>query len=199
MTDANVCELVCTRISHDIVGNVGAVANAVELLEEGDMEFIDDIISILKTSSTTMSARIKFFRLAFGLNNPNLENENFVKQTAQDYLLTIGNKDYPITLDFNVKNVAKRKEALIMVMIAADLLVRGSNIIIWDDSDERLTLQIGAGAKLSDDKINKIKKALVDDVIDDAVLAPVSVLKDITKGQKIKLIDDDGLIKLIVE
>ena len=36
MSDNKVCELVCTRLSHDIIGNIGAVANAVELLEEGD-------------------------------------------------------------------------------------------------------------------------------------------------------------------
>lgn len=198
MTDTNICELVCTRISHDIVGNIGAVANAVELLEEGDMEFIDDIISILKTSSTTMSARMKFFRLAFGLNNPNLENDDFVKQTAQNYLRTIGNKDYPIVLDFNVKNVAKRKTALIMIMIMADLLIRGGNISIWDDN-ERLITQIEPEAKLSDDKFNKLKKALSTDLLDDAVLAPVYTLKDMTKGQKINLVYDNGFIKLMVE
>ncbi len=198
MTDTNICELVCTRISHDIVGNIGAVANAVELLEEGDMEFIDDIISILKTSSTTMSARMKFFRLAFGLNNPNLENDDFVKQTAQNYLRTIGNKDYPIVLDFNVKNVAKRKTALIMIMIMADLLIRGGNISIWDDN-ERLITQIEPEAKLSDDKFNKLKKALSTDLLDDAVLAPVYALKDMTKGQKINLVYDNGFIKLMVE
>ena len=37
-----ILETVCTRMSHDLIGNIGAVANAVELLEEGDMDFIDD-------------------------------------------------------------------------------------------------------------------------------------------------------------
>ena len=70
-----VCELICTRLSHDIVGNIGAVANAVELLEEGDMDFIDDIKSILGVSSKNLASRLKFFRMAFGLNNANLENK----------------------------------------------------------------------------------------------------------------------------
>lgn len=32
-------EIICTRISHDLIGNIGAVSNAVELLEDGDMDF----------------------------------------------------------------------------------------------------------------------------------------------------------------
>ena len=51
MNNNLITELVCTRISHDIIGNIGAVANAVELLEEGDLDFLDDIKSILKNSS----------------------------------------------------------------------------------------------------------------------------------------------------
>ena len=39
---AKISELVCTRISHDLVGNVGAVSNAVELLDE-DPESVDEV------------------------------------------------------------------------------------------------------------------------------------------------------------
>ena len=48
-------ELICTRISHDLIGNIGAVGNAVELLEDGDMDFLDDIKSILQISSVLPS------------------------------------------------------------------------------------------------------------------------------------------------
>ena len=89
MNNSLVTELICTRLSHDIVGNIGAVSNAVELLEEGDMDFIDDIKSILSVSSKTLAARLKFFRMTFGLNNANLENSDIVFKTAQDYLHTL--------------------------------------------------------------------------------------------------------------
>ena len=35
-------ELLVTRLSHDIIGNIGAVANAVELLNEGDEDDKED-------------------------------------------------------------------------------------------------------------------------------------------------------------
>ena len=43
MNNNFVSELICTRLSHDIVGNIGAVANAVELLEEDDMDFVTNV------------------------------------------------------------------------------------------------------------------------------------------------------------
>ena len=70
----NISELICTRISHDLIGNIGAFANAVELLEDEDHDFIDEIKNTLKTSSEVLTARLKFFRMAFGLTNANLEN-----------------------------------------------------------------------------------------------------------------------------
>ena len=67
-----ISELVCTRISHDLIGNIGAVSNAVELLDE-DPESVADVKPILEFSSKVLSARLKFFRLAFGLNNTSVK------------------------------------------------------------------------------------------------------------------------------
>jgi hypothetical protein len=75
-----VSETILTRLSHDIVGNIGAVSNAVELLEEGDLDFIDDIKSILKTSSQTLANRMKFFRLA-------LKSSELIKPFQQEMMM----------------------------------------------------------------------------------------------------------------
>lgn len=94
INNAAISELVLTRVCHDIIGNIGAVSNAVELLEEGDTDFLEDIQSILKTSSGVLSARLKFFRLAFGLRNANLADKENVLKTVRDYLLTIGSRSH---------------------------------------------------------------------------------------------------------
>ena len=61
---AELSELICTRISHDLIGNIGAVANAVELMDE-DPEALDDAKPILSVSSKVLTARLKFFLFCF--------------------------------------------------------------------------------------------------------------------------------------
>ena len=194
-----VCELICTRLSHDIVGNIGAVANAVELLEEGDMDFIDDIKSILGVSSKNLAARLKFFRMAFGLNNANLENKETVVKTAQDYLHTIGNKDFPITLFYDVKSVVNIKNSLLMIMIMGDVLIRGGVIYVKED-DSFLIAKIDANAKLSNDKLEKISSILRNkEQISDAGLAPLAALCSYNPTKKIDLLQNNDYITLSME
>ncbi|MBO7556555.1 MAG: hypothetical protein J6T72_04090, partial [Alphaproteobacteria bacterium] len=67
----NISELVCTRISHDLIGNIGAFSNAMELLEDddNDITFINESHQMLKNISSVLSSRLKFFRLVFGITN----------------------------------------------------------------------------------------------------------------------------------
>ena len=199
MTNHLTSELICTRLSHDIIGNIGAVANAVELLEEGDMDFLDDIKSILKNSSRTLAARLKFFRMAFGLNNTNLEDAALVKQTAQEYLFTLGNKDYPIRLAFNVAATEKRKPALLMLMVMADLLIRGGDITIQEENG-KLSADIPTTAKISSDKLDKIEAAIYTrQPVADAGLAPLFALFEQQNEHKISLVNNEVFIRLVME
>ena len=194
-----VTELICTRLSHDIVGNIGAVSNAVELLEEGDTDFMDDIKSILKTSSQTLASRLKFFRMVFGLSNANLEDEAVVEKTARDYLLTIGNKDFPVNLEFNVATKTLRKQALLMVMILADVLIRGGNLEVFE-KENKLVARIDGSAKISNDKLEKIQDILAnEDAAADAGMAPLFALIERVGRAHINLKTEQDFILLTLE
>lgn len=189
---SNLSEMICTRISHDIIGNIGAVANAVELLEEGDMDFIDDIKSILKVSSTVLTSRLKFFRMAFGLNNSNLEDINTVKSVSEAYLKTLGNANYPIRLNLELYSPDFSRFAILLIMILADVIVKGG-CIEAREVDSSFIAIIHSENPLSTEKINNIKSILKgenSDIV--AQYAPVVYLqKLLNNGKKINIIEEN--------
>ncbi len=139
-------EIISTRISHDLIGNIGAVGNAVELLEEGDMDFLDDIKSILKVSSGVLNSRMKFFRMAFGLDNSNIEDEEQVNKISQAYIKTIGSgANNGISLKMTLSGKKLYREAMLSVMILVDTIIRGGEITITCDGN-------GVAAKLRSEK-----------------------------------------------
>jgi len=59
--------LLCSKVCHDIISPVGAIANGLELLDEDpDAETREVAMSLVKSSSTNASARLQFARIAFG-------------------------------------------------------------------------------------------------------------------------------------
>ena len=188
----NVTELVCTRISHDVIGNVGAVANAVELLEEGDMDFLDDIRNILKVSSRVLAARLKFFRMAFGLSNSNLKDIALVAETAQAYLQTIGNAEHPINLELELHSEQYARIALLIIMILADVIIKGGKIEARE-IDNGFAALIHSQSALSNEKIQQIKSILADEATEiQAQYAPVVYLQNLLNNEKkINIIEEN--------
>lgn len=195
-----IAELICTRISHDIIGNIGAVANAVELLEEGDLDFLDDIKSILKVSSGVLSARLKFFRMTFGLENANLANPDQVAKACREYLATLGNKNYPIELQIEISNPDFCRPTLLGVMILADTIVKGGWLKV-EEKENQLYIVSYSNNEVSKDKIAGIKGALSASSAAEATaqLAPVFYLKEILTFANYKLsFVDDRLLGFVI-
>lgn len=194
LTTTEISELICTRISHDLIGNVGAVANAVELLEEGDMDFMDDIRSILKVSSTVLSARLKFFRMVFGSSNANLEQISMVEKNIRDYLSTIGNSNYPISFNMNLKNWEFCKAVMLCTMILADIFIKGGHIEVKEEAD-RLIVVASSEQNRSVEKMETIKRLINENLKDrTAQYAPVFYLQELLKNIKLDLciLEDAG-------
>ena len=59
--------LLCSRVCHDLISPVGAIANGLEVMEEGkDEETSKFAMELIKKSAKTASAKLQFCRLAFG-------------------------------------------------------------------------------------------------------------------------------------
>lgn len=155
---AELSELICTRISHDLIGNIGAVANAVELMDE-DPEAIDDAKPILSISSKVLTARLKFFRLAFGLNNTGVKTIAEITAPAEEYIATVGSRTSPIKLNFNISTPALYKIVMLGIMVMSDVFIRGGELRI-SETVNGLTFTADSQSALSAGKLAVMQKVL---------------------------------------
>ena len=156
----NITEIVCTRISHDLIGNIGALANALELMEDDDIDFMEEIKSTLNFSSTVLMSRLKFFRMVFGLNNANLENADMVRNISQNYVKSL-NPHHPIEIDISPINGQSDLNRVIMlaVMLCSDIIVKGGKITIKTDS-QQITTNVTSLFPLAQNKIIEINNII---------------------------------------
>ena len=192
----NITELVCTRISHDLIGNIGAFSNALELLEDDDKEFLNEIKSTLKISSFVLAARLKFFRMAFGVTNANLKDPQTVFQACEDYLKSL-NPNYPITLSMQPQPEQSgfNRALMLAVMTVADLIVKGGQINISSD-DHKITARVISGYALAKGKIVEIRNILEKgDTDNPSQYAPLFCL--LAVGAKLSINDADSFALII--
>lgn len=67
MLELNLIAYLSSRLCHDLVGPVGALANGVEILaEEDDPDMRREATELLAASAAEASRRLQYFRMAFG-------------------------------------------------------------------------------------------------------------------------------------
>ncbi len=182
MTDiaqTQVAELICTRISHDLIGNIGSISNALELMED-DPSDITDVTPILKSSASTLIARLKFFRLAFGLKNAAPKNLEEMQNIAQNYIDTIGSMKSKISILWQIKNISLYKIAYLSIMALCDTLIKGGHLEVLE-TNEALSIKAKSDFDLSLSKLENMQNALMDDMTGDnpALMAPIVYLKNL--------------------
>ena len=188
MESTQLSAIISTRISHDLIGNIGAVCNAVELLEEGDTDFMSDISNILKISSRVLSNRLKFFRMAFGLTNSNLSDAEQVITVSKEYIKTLGNPDNNgITLSLKLQDSAMSQIAMLTIMTLADSLVKGGTIEV-ESASGCVVGEVTSPMKLSQEKLEKMKEIEQGKYPENlALYAPIIALREYAQAQNKRL------------
>ena len=68
LSDLDLAALLCSRVCHDVISPVGAIANGLELIDdpETDAEMRETALDMVRNSAKTATAKLKFCRIAFG-------------------------------------------------------------------------------------------------------------------------------------
>ena len=80
-------ELLCSRLCHDLITPIGAINTGLELFEEQTFEKseeTEEIIGLIQQSASTASARLGFYRAAFGGSGNGLPLKD-VKRLVEKY------------------------------------------------------------------------------------------------------------------
>ncbi|RJF94621.1 histidine phosphotransferase [Oleomonas cavernae] len=124
--------LLCSRLCHDLVGPVGAVVNGVELLTDAadDDDLRDQSIALIGDSANELSARLRFFRIAFGAAGGDVpmardELVSIVAPVLQGRRISLG-------VEGARDGVPREQLRLLftLALIAADCLPRGGRLTL---------------------------------------------------------------------
>jgi histidine phosphotransferase ChpT len=125
--------LLCSRLCHDMLSPVGAMANGLELLaEEQDPEMRRRCVELLEQSARISADKLKFFRLAFGAAGG--FGEAVPVDEAKDVIAALASDAKRVRLNWAIEEASLPKPAvkvmLNLAQIALDALVRGGDLDI---------------------------------------------------------------------
>lgn len=66
--DMRVCELLASRLCHDLAGPIAAIGNGAELLDDDDPDFVRQAAALIGDSAGRAARRLQFFRFVFGFS-----------------------------------------------------------------------------------------------------------------------------------
>jgi len=133
ISQTDLAAMLCSRLCHDMLSPVGALANGLELLaEEQDPEMRARCMELLEQSARISTDKLKFFRLAFGAAGGIGEAIPIDEAKAVIEALAADNKRIAINWAIADPSLPKPavKVLLNLAQIGLDALVRGGTLDI---------------------------------------------------------------------
>jgi histidine phosphotransferase ChpT len=133
ISQTDLAAMLCSRLCHDMLSPVGALANGLELLaDEQDPEMRARCMELLEQSARISTDKLKFFRLAFGAAGGFGEAIPIDEARSVIDALAAGNTRIAINWAIAEPSLPKPavKVLLNLAQIALDSLVRGGTLDI---------------------------------------------------------------------
>ena len=152
LSDLDLAALLCSRVCHDIVSPVGAIANGLEMMDEEDDEELHRLaLELVRRSARQASAKLQFCRLAFGAAGGAGSMLDVGEAGDIARLLVAEEK---VKLDWLAPRGARDKNEvkllLNLMLLAIAAVPRGGNVAIEATEAVLSATAIGDGARLAD-------------------------------------------------
>lgn len=150
--DQRMGELLCSRICHELVAGIAAINNGVELITEIDDSMMDEALDLIGTSARQSSARLQFYRMAYGFaGNDSLKGLGEVRELV-DKLLEAETRigaEFRDTGDSPALGSGWGKLLLNLILFGMDCLPREGTVAYGIEDGRRLfATASGTGAQI---------------------------------------------------
>ncbi len=137
LSELELASLLCSRVCHDVISPVGAIANGLEVLaDEKDEQIKEFAMDLIRKSAIKASAKLQFARLAFGAAGSagahiDLMDAKFVTEAY------IGKEKVTLSWQAPVATMGKNKVKLLLnlVLLALATIPRGGHLDVCVDDD----------------------------------------------------------------
>jgi histidine phosphotransferase ChpT len=153
LSDLDLSALLCSRVCHDVISPVGAIANGLELMDdpENDAEMKASALDMVRSAAKSATAKLKFCRIAFGAAGS--AGAQIDMGEAGDIAKAFVGEE-KIKLDWQVPRENRPKQdvklLLNMLLLAIEALPRGGVITMTTEGAGFMVRAKGDRAKLKE-------------------------------------------------
>jgi histidine phosphotransferase ChpT len=175
LSDLDLSALLCSRVCHDIISPVGAIANGIEVLDEADddEEMRQMALDMIRSSSRQATAKLKFCRIAFGAAGSagSLVDLNEAGDVARAF---VGEEKVKLEWRAPPENRPKLEVKLLlnMLLLALAGIPRGGTITISTEGRALTARAQGERAKVPENIVAVIEGAVDPATLDARLVQP---------------------------
>jgi histidine phosphotransferase ChpT len=158
--DLKIAEYMCSRICHDLIGPVGAIANGIEFLGGDGDDMARDALALLEESAGQAARRLEFFRIAFGAS----VSDAMIPEAK---IAELGNAIAPaekVTAEWRwasggAGDMPGRTGKLLLnlFLVCLEALPRGGHVTVSTDAAQAQVVAAGPGAVLRDEFVHAFR------------------------------------------
>jgi histidine phosphotransferase ChpT len=151
ISDLDLSALLCSRVCHDVISPVGAIANGLELYDDPEMdeETKATALDMVRSSAKTATAKLKFCRIAFGAAGSagSLIDMSEAGETAKAF---VGEEKVKLDWQAPRENRPKQQVKLVlnMLLLAMAGIPRGGVVTVSVEGDHFNVRAVGERAKV---------------------------------------------------
>jgi histidine phosphotransferase ChpT len=160
--EERLASLLCARMSHDLAGPIGAVSAGAELLADPTAGVDREAIELVGENARTLTERLRFYRLAFGIDGGGEADMAGVKKLAENFA-SAPSTNVPFSLEWTVDSLAdKLAERLLLnlLLLSAGTLTRGGKIHLSGQGFNLKAEVSGNGLRLADEITDALQLSL---------------------------------------